>query len=175
MAAMQTWEKAKCSCASAPKSTISTLGVAQLVNQVKVHVRAWHDHGLGYTVTGHDLHGAVFRADIHRQLDLDSAPVIAVNHANAIAQAQCVFEAMAAAAGVALALLAGAGTAQARDVNWSIGVNSPGVSVGVSNGYGYGYPAYVAPAPVYVAPRPIYYAPPPPPPPGDKPPTPPGV
>eukprot|EP01034_Spumella_vulgaris_P003130 gene3130-4036_t len=71
---------------------------------------------------------------------------------------------MAAAAGVALALLAGAGAAQARDVNWSIGVNSPGVSVGVSNGYGYGYPAYVAPAPVYVAPRPIYYAPPPPPP-----------
>ena len=68
--------------------------------------------------------------------------------------------AMAAAAGVALALLTGAGAAQARDVNWSIGVNSPGVSVGVSNGYG--YPVYVAPPPVYVAPRPIYYAPPPP-------------
>lgn len=61
---------------------------------------------------------------------------------------------------VALALLTGAGAAQARDVNWSIGVNSPGVSVGVSNGYG--YPVYVAPPPVYVAPRPIYYAPPPP-------------
>ena len=45
-------------------------------------------------------------------------------------------QAMAAAAGVALALLTGAGAAQARDVNWSIGVNSPGVSVGVSNGYG---------------------------------------
>ena len=69
-------------------------------------------------------------------------------------------QAMAAAAGVALALLTGAGAAQARDVNWSIGVNSPGVSVGVSNGYG--YPVYVAPPPVYVAPRPIYYAPPPP-------------
>lgn len=52
-------------------------------------------------------------------------------------------QAMAAAAGVALALLTGAGAAQARDVNWSIGVNSPGVSVGVSNGYG--YPVYVAP------------------------------
>ena len=69
-------------------------------------------------------------------------------------------QAMAAAAGVTLALLTGAGAAQARDVNWSIGVNSPGVSVGVSNGYG--YPVYVAPPPVYVAPRPIYYAPPPP-------------
>ncbi|BEU96221.1 hypothetical protein ACDW_19260 [Acidovorax sp. DW039] len=72
------------------------------------------------------------------------------------------FKALAAAAGVAVVLLAGTGAAQARDVNWSIGVNSPGVSVGVSNSYG--YPVYVAPPPVYVAPRPIYYAPPPPPP-----------
>ena len=75
---------------------------------------------------------------------------------------------------VALALLTGAGAAQARDVNWSIGVNSPGVSVGVSNGYG--YPVYVAPRRctwrrpiitrhrpprVYYAPPAVYYAPPP--------------
>lgn len=65
----------------------------------------------------------------------------------------------AAMAGVAAALLAGAGAAQARDVYWSVGVNSPGVSVGVANG---GYPVYVAPAPVYAPPAPVYYAPPPP-------------
>lgn len=67
------------------------------------------------------------------------------------------FRGLAAMAGVAVALLAGAGTAQARDVYWSVGVNSPGVSVGVGN---YGQPVYVAPAPVYVPP-PVYYAPPP--------------
>jgi len=60
---------------------------------------------------------------------------------------------LAGAAGVAVALLAGAGAAQARDVNWSVGLSSPGVAVGVSNGY----PVYVAPPPVYVAPRPVYY------------------
>jgi len=60
---------------------------------------------------------------------------------------------LAAAAGVGLALLAGTGAAQARDVNWSVGLSSPGVAVGVSNGY----PMYVAPPPVYVAPRPVYY------------------
>ena len=70
------------------------------------------------------------------------------------------FLGMLAAAGVALALAVGAAPAQARDVYWSVGVNSPGVSVGVGNG---GYPVYVAPAPVYYAPpppRPVYYAPP---------------
>ncbi|MDY0107773.1 MAG: hypothetical protein RBS27_13950 [Giesbergeria sp.] len=65
------------------------------------------------------------------------------------------FPSLAAAAGVALALCVGAAPAQARDVNWSIGVSSPGVVVGVNNGY----PMYVAPPPVYVAPRPVYYAP----------------
>jgi hypothetical protein len=83
------------------------------------------------------------------------------------------FRSLVAAAGAALALVFGAAPAQARDVNWSIGVHSPGVSVGVGSG---GYPVYVAPAPVYVAPRPVYveprpvyysapayYAPPPPP------------
>ena len=70
------------------------------------------------------------------------------------------FLGMALAAGVAVALTVGAAPAQARDVNWSVGLSSPGVSVGVSNGY----PVYVAPAPVYVAPAPVYYAPPPPPP-----------
>jgi hypothetical protein len=73
---------------------------------------------------------------------------------------------MAAAAGVALALLAAAGSAQARsDVNWSIGLSSPGVVVGVGNGYPvYTTPApiYYAPRPVYQAPAPVYYAPPPP-------------
>ena len=73
------------------------------------------------------------------------------------------FRSLVAAAGAALALVFGAAPAQARDVNWSIGVHSPGVSVGVGSG---GYPVYVAPAPVYVAPRPVYveqpyyYAPP---------------
>ncbi|GEM_PF-584134 len=65
------------------------------------------------------------------------------------------FLSMAAAAGLALALGVGAAPAQARDVNWSIGVSSPGVVVGVSSGY----PMYVAPPPVYVAPRPVYYPP----------------
>lgn len=52
--------------------------------------------------------------------------------------------------------------AQARDdIQWSIGVHSPGVSVGVSNAptvvYGYpqyGYPVY-EPRPVVVYPRPV--------------------
>lgn len=67
---------------------------------------------------------------------------------------------LCAMGGVALALLAGAGSAQARgDVNWSIGLSSPGVVVGVGNGY----PVYTAPRPIYYAPPPpVYYAPPPP-------------
>lgn len=68
--------------------------------------------------------------------------------------------ALAAAAGVALAALGGASTAQARDVNWSVGVSSPGVAIGVGNGYS----VYTSPAPIYYAPPPAYYAPPPPPP-----------
>jgi len=70
-------------------------------------------------------------------------------------------QSMAAAAGVALALFAAAGSAQARsDVNWSIGLSSPGVVVGVNSGYPvYSAPVYTAPAPVYYAPRPVYSAP----------------
>lgn len=61
-----------------------------------------------------------------------------------------------AAAGVFTVLAFATSAAQARDVNWSVGVSSPGVAVGVSNGY----PIY-APQPVYVTPpRPVYYAPP---------------
>lgn len=75
-------------------------------------------------------------------------------------------QSMAAAAGVALALFAAAGSAQARsDVNWSVGLSSPGVVVGVNSGYPvYSAPApvYYAPRPVYSAPAPVYYAPPPP-------------
>ncbi|AVS62599.1 hypothetical protein C8241_13660 [Paracidovorax avenae] len=75
------------------------------------------------------------------------------------------FAAIAAAAGVGLALLAASGAAQARDVYWSIGVNSPGVSVGVGAGPGVIYSppvTYVAPPPVYYSPpAPVYYAPPP--------------
>lgn len=66
--------------------------------------------------------------------------------------------AVAAAAGVALLALGGTSSALARDVNWAIGLSSPGVAVGVGNGY----PVYAAPAPVYYAPNPVYYAPPPP-------------
>lgn len=65
---------------------------------------------------------------------------------------------LAASAGLSLILWSGVGTAHARDIQWSIGLSSPGVVVGV----GSGAPVYVAPAPVYVAPRPSYYAPPPP-------------
>lgn len=66
-----------------------------------------------------------------------------------------------------LCALGAAGVAQARDVNWSIGIESPGVSVGVSNHRPvvvypqpvYGAPVYGAPVygrPVYVHPQPVY-------------------
>ncbi|WP_342129014.1 hypothetical protein [Hydrogenophaga sp. OTU3427] len=61
-----------------------------------------------------------------------------------------------------LCALGAAGLAQANDVNWSIGLNSPGVSVGVSNSRPvlvYPQPVYGAPvygAPVYVQPQPVY-------------------
>ena len=72
---------------------------------------------------------------------------------------------MLASAGLALVALLGAGVAQARDVNWSLGISSPGVVVGVDNGRG----VRVLPPPVYVTPPPppprvVYYPPPPPPP-----------
>lgn len=71
--------------------------------------------------------------------------------------------ALAGAAGVALALLLGASPAQARDLNWSVGISSPGVVVGVGNG-GYRHappPRYYSAPPGYYAPPPVYYTPPP--------------
>ena len=80
---------------------------------------------------------------------------------------------MLVSAGLALVALAGVGMAQARDVNWSLGISSPGVVVDMDNGRG----VRVLPAPVYLAPppppppravyypapaQPVYYAPPPP-------------
>lgn len=64
--------------------------------------------------------------------------------------------------GTSLALTAwlGSGAAQARDVNWSIGISTPGVVVDVDNGRA----VRVVPAPVYLAPpppRPVYYPAPP--------------
>ena len=53
-----------------------------------------------------------------------------------------------------LCALGAASVAQARDLNWSIGIDSPGVSVGVSNHR----PVVVYPQPVYVQPRPYYRA-----------------
>lgn len=75
------------------------------------------------------------------------------------------------AAGLAWVALAGLDTAQARDVNWSIGISSPGVVMDVDNGRAVRVlpqPVYVAPPPppprpvYYPAPaQPVYYAPPP--------------
>lgn len=65
---------------------------------------------------------------------------------------------LAWAAGVCA--LGAASMAQARDLNWSIGIDSPGVSVGVSNNQ----PVVVYPQPMYGAPvygRPVYVQPPP--------------
>ena len=69
---------------------------------------------------------------------------------------------MLASAGLALVALLGAGVAQARDVNWSVGISSPGVVVGMDNNRG----VRVMPPPVYLAPpppppRPVYYPAPP--------------
>lgn len=67
---------------------------------------------------------------------------------------------LAWAAGVCA--LSAASVAQARDLNWSIGIASPGVSVGVSNNQPvvvYPQPMYGAPVygrPVYVQPQPVY-------------------
>ena len=61
-----------------------------------------------------------------------------------------------------LCALGAASVAQARDLNWSIGIDSPGVSVGVSNHRPvvvYPQPVYGAPVygrPVYVHPQPVY-------------------
>jgi len=61
-----------------------------------------------------------------------------------------------------LVAVAAVGTAQASGVNWSIGIQSPGVAVGVSNSRPvavYPQPVYAQPvygAPVYVQPQPVY-------------------
>ena len=61
-----------------------------------------------------------------------------------------------------LCALGAASVAQARDLNWSIGIDSPGVSVGVSNHRPvvvYPQPVYQQPVygrPVYVHPQPVY-------------------
>lgn len=71
------------------------------------------------------------------------------------------WRARVASAALVLAALVGAGAAQARDVAWSVGVHSPGISVGVANTMPMvvsSGPVYYAPPPVYYAPRPIYHA-----------------
>ncbi len=71
-----------------------------------------------------------------------------------------------AAAILSVAALGFSTGAHARsDINFSVGVSTPGVVIGVSNAYPvytqpvYGYhqqPVYVQPQPVYVQPRPVY-------------------
>lgn len=75
----------------------------------------------------------------------------------------------AAAATVAAGALFTAGAASAQ-VNWSVGVNVPGLAVGVAQPGYYAPPApvyynapqayYAPPPPVYYRPAPVYYAPP---------------
>lgn len=75
---------------------------------------------------------------------------------------------LVAAAGLAFAAIGFTGSAQARDnVQWSVGVATPGAVVNVGNG-GAVYPqpvlvqpvpVYVQPAPVFVQPRPVFVQP----------------
>ena len=97
-------------------------------------------------------------------------PVFSLSHAHGWPRWST---ALAGAAGITLALLLGSNPVQARELNWSVGIGTPGVVVGVGSGgyanYG-GYGGYrYAPAPRYYsapagyyAPPPVYYAPPPP-------------
>lgn len=66
-----------------------------------------------------------------------------------------------AAAGLALAAMGFAGNAQARDnVQWSVGVATPGAVVNVGNvGSIYPQPVLVQAAPVYVQQRPVFVQP----------------
>ena len=65
-----------------------------------------------------------------------------------------------AAAALAFAAMSFAGAAQARDnVQWSIGVGTPGAVVNVGSVYQRPQPVYVQPAPVYVQPAPVYVQP----------------
>ena len=64
------------------------------------------------------------------------------------------------AAALALAAMGFSGAAQARDnVQWSIGVGTPGAVVNVGSVYQRPQPVYVQPAPVYVQPAPVYVQP----------------
>ena len=63
----------------------------------------------------------------------------------------------AAVAAVAAGALFTAASANASGVQWSVGINAPGVAVGVA-----APPVYYAPAPVYYNAPPVYYQPPPP-------------
>ena len=63
----------------------------------------------------------------------------------------------AAASVLASGALFAAASANAQ-VNWSVGVNAPGVSIGVAEPG----PVYYEPAPVYSRPAPVYYQPAPP-------------
>ena len=65
-----------------------------------------------------------------------------------------------AAAGLALAAMSFAGSAQARDnVQWSVGVATPGAVVNVGNVGSIYQPVVVQPVPVYVQPRPVFVQP----------------
>ena len=74
---------------------------------------------------------------------------------------------LVAAVSVACAALGMTGAAQAQNVNWSVGVSSPGVQLGLTNAQPIYIqqpmyqPVYVTPRPVYLAPRPVIYGPPP--------------
>ncbi|MDM0074890.1 hypothetical protein QTH90_10895 [Variovorax sp. J2P1-59] len=67
------------------------------------------------------------------------------------------FPKWAAATAIAAGALFVAASANA-EVNWSVGINVPGVAVGVAEPA----PIYYEPAPVYSRPAPIYYQPAPP-------------
>lgn len=70
----------------------------------------------------------------------------------------------AAAGAVAASALFSAASANAHGgVNWSVGVNVPGVALGIAAPpvYYNPPPVYYNPPPVYYRPAPVYYAPPP--------------
>ncbi len=66
----------------------------------------------------------------------------------------------AGAAGLALAAMGFAGSAHARDnVQWSVGVATPGAVVNVGNVGSIYQPVVVQPVPVYVQPAPVFVQP----------------
>lgn len=70
----------------------------------------------------------------------------------------------AAAGAVAAGALFTAASASAGNVNWSVGIHTPGVVVGVGGPPVYYAPPppvyYAPPPPVYYRPAPVYYGPP---------------